>query len=185
MEETQADGVRCVVQGLADEGTQHHNPDDDEEKGDDLGNRGRGDKVSENDRDVLVVPAGKQNTGDQPAKREELQNDPAQEGHNGGVGEQRDEKTVEEVHAVLGISKVGTTGNQAKCFEVLFAGTGDDVVWERGCGGLFVPMDGFKVVADVLLVEGGLRTAGIVGCGGPVAGGVGSEDFVGENNYVV
>ena len=46
-------------------------------------------------------------------------------------------------------------------------------------------MDGFQVVADVLLVEGGLRAAGVVGCGGPVAGGVGGENLVGEDDCVV
>ena len=52
-------------------------------------------------------------------------------------------------------------------------------------GGLLVPVDGFEVVADVLLVEGGLRAAGVVGCGGPVARGVRGEDFVGEDDFAV
>ena len=91
---------------------------------------------------------------------------------------------VEEVHAVLGISEIGTPGNQAEGFEILFAGTGDDFVRERGCGSLFVPMDGFEVIADVLLVEGGLRASGVVGCCGPVTGGVGCQNFVGEDDCV-
>src|SRR5258707_15467165 len=71
IEEAEADGVRGAVQCLAEEGTEHHHPDDDEKKGDDLRGRGRGDEASENDRDVLVVPAGKQNSGDEAAKAEE------------------------------------------------------------------------------------------------------------------
>src|ERR1700736_3762398 len=122
IEEAEADGVRGAVQGLAEEGTEHHNPDDDEKKGDDLGSRERGDEISEKYREVLVVPAGKQNSGDEAAQREEFQDDAAQEGHDGGVGEYRDEKAVEKVHAVLGMSKIGTAGNQAERFEVLLAG---------------------------------------------------------------
>src|SRR5207248_5817651 len=133
---------------------------------------------------MLVIPACEQNSGDETAEREELQDDAAQEGHDSGVGEHRDEKAIEEVHAVSGISKVGTSGNQPEGFEVFFARTGYHFVGERGCGRLFVPMDGFEIVADVLLVEGGLRAAGVVGCGGPVAGGVRSEDFVSEKDGV-
>ena len=133
---------------------------------------------------MLVVPAGEQDSGDEAAEGEELQDDAAQEGHDGGVGEDRDEEPVEEVHAVLGVGEVGTSGDQAEGFEVLFAGTGDDLVGEGGCRGLFVPVDGFEVVANVLFVEGGLRATGVVGCGGPVAGGVGGENFVGEDDCV-
>src|SRR3982074_3320044 len=123
IEEAQAYGVRGAVQGLAEEGTEHHNPDDDEKKGNDLGSRGRSDEMSENYRDVVVVPTGKQNSGDQAAEREEFQDDAAHEGHDGGAGEYRDEKTVEEIHSVSDIREVGMAGNQAECFEVLLSGT--------------------------------------------------------------
>ncbi len=46
-------------------------------------------------------------------------------------------------------------------------------------------MDGFEVVADELLIEGGLRAAGGVGRGWPVARGIGSEDLVGEGDLSV
>ena len=114
VEEAEAYGVGGAVQGFAEEGTEDHDRDDDEKKGDDLGRRGRGDEASEECCDVLVVPAGEQDSGDEAAEREELHDDAAQEGHDGGEGENRDEKTVEEVHAGLGISEVGTAGNQAE-----------------------------------------------------------------------
>jgi len=37
VEETKADGVSCAVEGFAEQGTEHHDADDDEEEGDDLG----------------------------------------------------------------------------------------------------------------------------------------------------
>ena len=72
-----------------------------------------------------------------------------------------------------------------KGFEIFFAGAGCDVIGERRGGSLFVPMDGFEIVADVLLIEGGLGAAWVVGCGGPVAGGVRGENLVGEGDRSV
>ena len=100
IEEAEADGVGGAVEGVAEEGAEHHDSNDDEEKGDGLGDYRGGDEASQDHRDVLVVPAGEQDSGDEAAEREELQDDAAQEGHDGGEGEHRDEKTVEEVHAV-------------------------------------------------------------------------------------
>src|SRR5439155_8524230 len=48
-------------------------------------------------------------------------------------------------------------------------------------GGLFVPIEGFEVIADVLLVETGLIAAGGVVVGRPEARGVGREHFVDED----
>ena len=123
IEEAQTDGMGRAIQRLAEKGAEHHNPDHNKKKGDNLSDRRRGDNAPENDRDVLVVPAGKQNSSNQAADGEELKDDAAQKRHHGGVGEQRDEKTVEEVHAILGISEIGTSGNQAECLKVLLAGT--------------------------------------------------------------
>ena len=66
-------------------------------------------------------------------------------------------------------------------FEVFGGGLGDDVGGEHGAGWGFVPVEGFEVVADELLVEAGLATAGGVLVGGPEARGVGGEDFVYED----
>src|ERR1700688_3576206 len=81
VEEAEAYGVGGAVQGFAEEGAEDHDRDDDEKKGDDLGRRGRGDEASEERCDVLVVPAGEQDTSDEAAEREELPDDAAQEGH--------------------------------------------------------------------------------------------------------
>src|SRR5437879_1448395 len=110
VEETKADGMSGAVEGFAEEGAEHHHGDDDEKKGDDFGCCVLGDEASEDCSDVLVVPGGEQDSGDEAAEREELQDDAAQEGHDGGVGEHRDERAVEEVHAGADISEAGTSG---------------------------------------------------------------------------
>ena len=59
-----------------------------------------------------------------------------------------------------------------------------DLVRQRGRRSLLVPLDLFEIIADELLVERGLRAAGCVLVGGPVAGGIRSEDFVGKDDSV-
>ena len=60
-------------------------------------------------------------------------------------------------------------GDEMEGFKVFFAGAGDDFGGERGCWGLLVPVNGFEIVTNVLLVEGGLWSSGVVGFRGPVA----------------
>src|SRR3954452_7530894 len=57
-----------------------------------------------------------------------------------------------------------------------------DVVRKRGRRGLFVPSDLLEIIANELLIEGGLGAAGSVLIGGPVAGGVRGERLVGEDD---
>src|ERR1700712_252581 len=71
-------------------------------------------------------------------------------------------------------------GEEAVSIQVLALRFCHDVVRQRGRGGLLVPLDLLEIVADELLVEGGLRSSGGVLIGGPVAGGVRSEHLVGE-----
>ncbi len=80
------------------------------------------------------------------------------------------------------VVEAGSSGDKPEGLKILLAGAGDDVVGKRRRRGLLVPVNRFEVVADVLLVEGGLRSARIVGLGGPVAGGVRGEDLVGEGD---
>ncbi len=73
-------------------------------------------------------------------------------------------------------------------FAIAVEGAGDDVVGEGWGRWLFGPcacLHEFKeVIADELLVETVLVAAGLVLIGGPVAGGVGGEDFVNEDDFV-
>src|SRR5882757_4910534 len=73
VEEAKADGVSCAVESFAEQGAEHHDADDDEKEGDDLGYRGCVDECFEYCRDMLVVPGGEQDSGYQAGKREELQ----------------------------------------------------------------------------------------------------------------
>ena len=57
---------------------------------------------------------------------------------------------------------------------------GHDVLGERRPGRRLVPGLGLQPVADELLVEGGLRPPRLVAVGGPVAGGVGGQHLVDE-----
>src|SRR6185295_8639025 len=68
---------------------------------------------------------------------------------------------------------------------VLFAGTARDLFRKRRRRRLLIPRYGFQVVANVLLVVGRLRASRIVGSRGPEAGGVRSQDLVGQNNFAV
>src|SRR3984957_18061359 len=117
VEESQPDGMDGAVQGPADQGAQHHDHADDEQEGGNLREGEIVDKAFDKRRHMAVVPAGQQNSGDQAAEGEEFDDDSAQEGHDGRVDKQRDEKTVEEVNAALGISEIGTAGNQTEGFE--------------------------------------------------------------------
>src|SRR5271155_2649888 len=100
VEETQPNGMGSAVQGFAEDEAKYHHPDDDEQEGYDLGGSGRGDDAFEKNRNVVVVPTSNEDSGDQAAKGEELENDPAHEGCNSGVDEHGYEKPVEEVHTV-------------------------------------------------------------------------------------
>jgi hypothetical protein len=153
VEEAEADGVSGAVERFAEQSTEHHHRDNDDEKRNDLGYCWRGDKAFDNCSDVFVVPTGEQDSGDEAAEREELQDETAQEGDDRGIRHHRDKKAVEEVHAVSGISEPGTSGNQSEGFQVFFAGTEDDFIRQCGCRRLFVPADGFEIIADILLVK--------------------------------
>ena len=77
-------------------------------------------------------------------------------------------------------------GEAVEGVEVFGAGVLDDLVGQLGAGGGFVPGgEGREVIAEVLLVEAGLGTAGLVGVDRPEAGAVGGEDFVGEEDAFV
>ncbi len=112
------------VQGIAYEGAEDHDRNRNEEEGDDLGDGRVGDEMFEQTRHVLVVPTGEQNAGNKAAKREELKNNSAHEGHDDGVSKHGEEEPVEEIHAVLGIGEIGTPCNQAEGFEIFFARAG-------------------------------------------------------------
>src|ERR1700733_11091992 len=73
-------------------------------------------------------------------------------------------------------------GEEEVSIQVLTLRFCHDVVGQRGRGRLLVPLNLLEIVADELLVEGGLRSAGLVLVGRPVAGGVGGEDLVGEDD---
>ncbi len=76
-------------------------------------------------------------------------------------------------------------GEEAEGFEVFFACFSGYFSGEGRGRGLFVPVDGFEVVADELFVEGGLWASGFVAGGGPVAGAVRGENFVAEGDVAV
>ena len=65
--------------------------------------------------------------------------------------------------------------------EVFFAGAEDDVGGEGRGGRSLVPLYGEEVVADELFVVARGGAVGAVLVGGPVAGGVGREDLVDED----
>jgi|SRR5271170_2312418 len=98
VEEAEPDGVSGAVEGFAEERAEHHDSDDEEEKGDDLCRGGCGNEMLKVHREATVVPTGDQNSGDQPAQGEELQDNAAHKGNDGGVGQNCDQEAVEEVH---------------------------------------------------------------------------------------
>src|SRR5207253_3884843 len=67
---------------------------------------------------------------------------------------------------------------------VLVAGVRNDIGRQRGRGRLFVPADGFQIIAHVLLVERWLRTAGLISSTGPEARGIGREHLVGQDQLI-
>src|SRR5574343_1584132 len=80
--------------------------------------------------------------------------------------------------AARGVGLQRLAGELFEGFDVLGAGAGDDVGREFGAGGDFAPVQGFQVVADVLLVVGRRVLAFFVLVGGPEAGGVRGQGFV-------
>src|ERR1700744_5648073 len=77
-----------------------------------------------------------------------------------------------------------SAGEGAVSIQVLALRFCHDVIRQCGRGGPFVPLDALQVIADKLFVEGGLRAAGSVLVGGPVTGGVGGKDLVGQHDAV-
>ena len=69
--------------------------------------------------------------------------------------------------------------------DVAGARAGDHVVGKPGPGRSLVPAERLRVVADELLVERGLRAAGLVLVGRPEARGVRREDLVSEDDRPV
>src|SRR5437868_1968005 len=68
---------------------------------------------------------------------------------------------------------------------VFIAGLGDDFVRQGRGRAVLVPAGGVEPVADELLVERWLGPAGLVLVRGPVAGAVGSQDLVGQQQFTI
>src|SRR5580658_4305131 len=76
-------------------------------------------------------------------------------------------------------------GDASIGFPIFVARGRDHVRRESRSWGLFVPADAFEIVANVLLVEGGLRFAGRVLVGGPETRRVWRERFVDPDEFAI
>ena len=70
-------------------------------------------------------------------------------------------------------------------FPILLGGFPDDLLRQRRCGGRLVPVEGFQVVAQELLVEAGLGASRAVVVLWPEAAGIGGEAFIDDNQLPV
>lgn len=69
--------------------------------------------------------------------------------------------------------------------EVELLRVGDDLRGQCRTGCFFIPGLGFKPVAHVLFIKGGLGFAGSIALERPVAGGIGREYFIDEVEFAV
>src|SRR5580658_10068382 len=76
-------------------------------------------------------------------------------------------------------------GDASIGFPIFVARGRDDVGRESRSRGLFVPADSFEIIANVLLVEGGLRFAGRVLVGGPETRRVWRQRFVDPDQFAI
>jgi len=87
----------------------------------------------------------------------------------------------QDAHGVRCTALCGLLREPVERVEIFGAGLLHDFLRQFRAGRGLVPGgEGLEIVAQVLLVEAGLGSAGLVGVGGPEAGAVGGEDFIGE-----
>src|SRR5688572_3560509 len=72
-------------------------------------------------------------------------------------------------------------GQPAECLDIPVAGARHDVVGQARDRGLFVPPDALEIIADELLVEARLGTAGLVLVARPESRRVGGQHFIDQN----
>src|SRR5690348_11737286 len=65
---------------------------------------------------------------------------------------------------------------------ILAAGSGRHVIRQRRGGRLFVPANGFQIIADVLFIERFLALPRLVLVRRPEAGGIWSQNFIRDDN---
>ena len=101
VEETQAGCMCGSVNQPAGERDEQEHCRQDQKKRDRLSGAAccRG-NAPEDHGEVVVVPCGQQNPGDESREREQLQDDAAKQRPDGGVGEDREQKPVECAHAI-------------------------------------------------------------------------------------
>src|SRR5580698_9766331 len=100
IDDAQTDGVGCAANEPADEEDEQHDSDGNKHEGKYVagGIRDMEDVIQQRCQqggEVLVVPTGEEDAGDEPADGEELKHDAAQEGGDGRPDKDGDEETVE------------------------------------------------------------------------------------------